>query len=314
MPVYNSAGFLKKSLESLLHQTYPNLEIIVVDDESTDDSYTIAKKFESKGVKVLQQKNAGAAIARNTGLSAATGDYIQFLDVDDYLSRDKIEKQVAALDGKQNKVAVCNYVSFVNDVELKNEIRPVDQSTFIFSSDNPADFLVNLWGGNNGESEFIQTNCWLVPKKLIENAGGWRQYRCPDDDGEFFTRILLASKGIVYVPGIVNYYRREKSKHKLSANSDKKYVQNTLLTIDLKYSYLKEKIEEKKIRQAFAKQYLDFAIYNYPQHTLFSKIAYKRYKEMGSPAVTPLLGGKITELIKNVFGWKLARLIKFYFR
>ena len=309
IPVYNSAAFLQKSLENLLQQTYPNLEIIVVDDESTDNSYAIAKQFEPKGLQVLQQKNAGAAVARNTGLSASTGNYIQFLDADDYLSPDKIEKQVAALDGRYDKVALCNYISFVSDDELDKEIKLEDQSLFIYSSDHPAEFLINLLG-SKGESNFIQTNCWLVPRAILNKSGRWRNYRCPDDDGEFFSRVLLASEGIVYVPGVMNYYRRADTEHKLSANSNKKYLQNTLLTIDLKYRYLKEKTNDKKIQKAFARQYFEFAVYNYYNHRILSKIALKRYGQMNETVKPPLLGGKMVEIVKKIFGWKTALLIK----
>lgn len=313
IPVYNCEKYLKKCLESVLQQTYAKKEIIVVDDGSADHSFAIAKSFESQGIITVQQNNAGASVARNTGLSVAKGDYIQFLDVDDYLSPDKIEKQVAALNGQQNKVAVCNYISFVNDDELDKEINLEDQSHFIYSSDHPAEFLINLLGGK-GESNFIQTNCWLVPRAILDKAGGWRNYRCPDDDGEFFARVLLASDGIVYVPGALNYYRRDKRVHKLSSNSNQKFIQNTLLTIDLKYHYLKGIINSKKLKKAFAKQYLDFAIYNYPQHKKLSCIAFKRYKRMNESAELPLLGGKIIESIKTIFGWKAARVIKFYLR
>lgn len=313
MPVYNARKFLYSSLTSLLEQRYPDTEIIIVDDSSTDDSYSIAKTFGSKSVKILQQKNAGAAVARNTGLAHATGDYIQFMDVDDFLSVDKIEKQVIALEAQKNKVAVCNYINFVNDDELKQNIQPENQSRFIYSSDHPAEFLINLFGGK-GESNFIQTNCWLVPRSVINKSGGWRNYRCPDDDGEFFTRVLLASEGIVYVPGVFNYYRRDVRDNKLSANANQKYIQNTLLTIDLKYEYLKKAAESEKLQKAFAKQYLDFAIYNYPLHKKLSMIALKRYKKMNQKAELPLLGGRATEFMKIIFGWKAAQLLRFYLR
>ena len=312
MPVYNAAVFLEGSVKSLLQQTYAYKEIIIIDDSSTDDSYTIAKSFEGNGIKVLHQKNAGAAVARNTGLSVATGDYIQFMDADDYLSPDKIEKQVTALNGQQNKVAVCNYISFVSDDELDKEINQEDQSLFIYSSDHPAEFLINLLGGK-GESNFIQTNCWLIPRAIIDKSGGWRNYRCPDDDGEFFARVLLASEGIVYVPGILNFYRRADAEHKLSSNAQKKYVQNTLLTIDLKYRYLKGRTNDKEIRKTFAKQYLDFAVYNFYNHRLLSKIALKHYRQMNQMATPPLLGGNLIEILKKIFGWKTALFIKSYF-
>lgn len=313
MPVYNSAAFLQKSVQSLLQQTYLNIEIIIVDDSSTDNSYAIAQSLAAEKVRVLQQPNAGAAIARNTGLAAATGDYIQFMDVDDFLSPDKIEKQVAALQQRPGCLAVCNYINFVLDEDLDKPIKAEEQGHFIYSSNNPASFLIDLLGAK-GESNFIQTNCWLIPLPLIEKAGGWRAYRCPDDDGEFFSRVILESEGIIYVPGILNYYRRDKRDNKLSANPNRKYVQNILLSIDLKYDYLQQKVNEEKLHKAFAVQYFEYAIYHYPQYMVLSRIALKRYKKMKQKAGMPLLGGRFIEAIKNIFGWKAARLLKFYFR
>ncbi len=312
IPVFNSSAFLKKSLEGVLQQTYNNIEIIIVDDESSDDSFIIAKKFESATCIVIKQKNSGAAVARNTGLHYASGMYIQFLDADDYLSADKIEKQVVALSGRINEIAVCSYVSFENDDEIAG-LTAVDQSSFIYSSVNPSDFLINLLGFNSAGSNFIQTNCWLVPRSIINQSGPWRNYRCPDDDGEFFSRVILASEGIVYVPDILNFYRRQNSEHKLSSNSNKKYLQNTLLTIDLKYQYLKPFHNSYKLNMAFAKQYLDFAVYNYPSNTLLSNIAFKKYKRLNHKVDLPLLGGKCIELSKSIFGWRIIRLLKHYF-
>jgi glycosyltransferase involved in cell wall biosynthesis len=308
IPVYNASAYLENAIRELLKQTYQHLEIIIVDDASTDNSLQIAKQNSSEKVIVISQDNAGAASARNNGLKTAKGVYVQFMDIDDFLSYDKISKQVLALSNEKNKVAVCNYINFNNDEELPL-LRPNDQSSFIFSSDNPIDFLLNLWG-SNGTSNFIQTNSWLVPRTLIDKAGGWHNYRCPDDDGEFFSRILLASDGVVYVPNVYNYYRRTNSENKLSSNSNKKYLQNTLLTIGLKYSYVKAISSDEKVEMAFAKQYLDFAVHNYPQQKVLSAIAYRSYNRMNQKSSLPLLGGKFIELLKRYLGWRFARIIK----
>ncbi len=156
IPLYNSAESLQRTMQSVLAQTHQPIEVILVDDGSTDNSYERAKQFESDHIVVLQQTNAGAAVARNTGLAAAKGTFIQFLDAGDVLSPEKIAAQVNALNNHPGKVAVCNYKQFTADDELKNGIYP-DQSTFIYSSDDPQDFLINLWGGK-GEMNFIQTN------------------------------------------------------------------------------------------------------------------------------------------------------------
>jgi glycosyltransferase involved in cell wall biosynthesis len=309
IPIYNAAPIIESSITNLLKQTYKNLEVIMVDDSSMDNSYIIAKHFETENVTVLKQPNSGAAVARNLGLRYASGDYIQFMDIDDFLSHDKIEKQVEALNGDYDRIAICNYLSFFHENEISSLYYNNDQNSFIYSTEEPIDFLLNLYGGN-GTPYFIQTNCWLVPRQLIEKAGKWRSYRCPDDDGEFFARVILASKGIIYVPGTYNFYRRTITDKSLSQNKQTKYLMNTLLTIDLKHHYLLRYTNDKKIDKAIATQYLHFAVSVYPTNKLLSKVAYKRYKSFNIKISLPILGGNIIEGVKFIFGWKVAKLIK----
>jgi glycosyltransferase involved in cell wall biosynthesis len=312
IPVHNSASFLGETIKTVLSQTFHEIEIIVVDDGSTDDSVAVARRFEQQGVKVLSQANAGAAMARNTGLLHASGDYIQFLDAGDLLSPNKIEKQVDALQGKPNKLAVCYYLQFQIEEELEQGFS-LDQSHFIYSSNCPVDFLVNLWGAK-GKSNFIQTNCWLVPRSLINKAGAWRPYRCPDDDGEFFTRMILASEGIVHVPDVYNFFRVGKGANQLSGNRSRGYLKNTLLTIDLKHRYLLQKGGHPKLNTALAKQYLDFAVYNYPAQQQLSALAMRRYRKLKEKAEVPLLGGKLVEGLKDLFGWRTVRFLQYHLR
>ena len=313
IPVYNCGESLHRTMRSVLAQTHQPIEIILVDDGSTDNSYAVAKQYENEQVKVLQQKNAGAAVARNTGLSIAKGEYIQFLDAGDVLSEEKIAAQVKALQHQPGKIAVCNYKQFTTDEELRNDIYP-DQLSFIYSSDDPQDFLINLWGGK-GEMNFIQTNCWLTPKQVIEKSGNWRAYRCPDDDGEFFARVLLESEGIVYVPGVYNYYHiATAGANQLSQNKNRKYLQNTLLTIDLKHQYLQKKGIHPLMNKAMAIQYLRFAADTYPTQKRLSKIAYKKYRAMKEHVPLPILGGRTIEVVKKIAGWKAARLLRYYTR
>ena len=304
---------MHRTMQSVLAQTHQPLEVILVDDGSTDNSYTVAKQYESSQVQILQQQNAGAAVARNTGLAVAKGGYVQFLDAGDVLDEHKIEAQVNALKDQPGKVAVCDYKQFTTEEELKNRIY-TDQSNFIYSSDDPQDFLVGLWGGK-GQLNFIQTNCWLAPKKVIEKAGNWRVYRCPDDDGEFFARVLLASEGIVHVPGVYNYYHiAPGGVNQLSRSKNKKYLQNVLLNIDLKHQYLVKAGHHPYIKKAIASQYLRFAVDQFPAQKILCAIAYKRYRSLNEKVKVPVLGGSVIEFIKHVFGWRMARLVRSYLR
>ena len=102
IPCYNADKWLKETIESALSQTWSNKEIIIVDDGSTDNSLQIAKQFESNIVKVISQVNKGATAARNKAFEYARGDYIQWLDADDLLAPDKIEKQMREADSVGN--------------------------------------------------------------------------------------------------------------------------------------------------------------------------------------------------------------------
>ena len=101
IPVHNSEKHILECLNSVIHQTYSNLEIIIVDDASKDSSVSIIKSVNDKRIKLVSLKeNVGVALARNKGVETATGDYICFLDSDDYWYLDKIQKQVQFISGK----------------------------------------------------------------------------------------------------------------------------------------------------------------------------------------------------------------------
>lgn len=101
IPMYNEEKYIKECLESVINQTYKNLEIIVVDDKSKDNSVKEVKKIKDERIKIIKLKeNGGVANARNAGVEKATGDYLCFLDSDDFWENDKIEKQIKFIKGK----------------------------------------------------------------------------------------------------------------------------------------------------------------------------------------------------------------------
>ena len=116
IPVYNKEKYIKRCLESVLNQTYSNLEIVIIDDASTDNSMNIVNGIEDERIKIISlSENRGVSIARNKGIEIATGKYICFLDADDYWILDKIEKQVKMIE-------LNNYVFVYGGYEyLKNE-------------------------------------------------------------------------------------------------------------------------------------------------------------------------------------------------
>jgi glycosyltransferase involved in cell wall biosynthesis len=93
IPCYNNEAYIRESIDSALCQTYPNIEVIVIDDGSTDGSYEVMKSYQSQ-IKMLQQKNAGPSAARNTGILNSGGDYLLFLDGDDILMPEAVESKM----------------------------------------------------------------------------------------------------------------------------------------------------------------------------------------------------------------------------
>ena len=109
VPIYNTAKYLLACLDSIINQTYQNLEIILVDDGSTDDSYQIAKDYAKNDprIKLIHQKNAGQSAARNHGIERATGEYIGFIDSDDLVAKDFVEQLLLSFNQQNTSLSVC---------------------------------------------------------------------------------------------------------------------------------------------------------------------------------------------------------------
>ena len=111
IPSYNSSSYINKAIESVLNQTYGNLEVIVADDASTDDTCTVVQKITDPRVKLIRRKeNGGAAAARNSAIDAATGRYIAFLDSDDYWLPDKLSVQICNMQEQTKSFSHTSYI------------------------------------------------------------------------------------------------------------------------------------------------------------------------------------------------------------
>ena len=121
VPVYNIEEYLERTLESLVNQTYKNLEIILINDGSTDSSKEICDKYKKKDkrVVVIHKDNEGVSIARNKGLELATGDFIGFVDSDDVISLDMYEILYKNIINTSADISVCNFKTFSKDIDFE---------------------------------------------------------------------------------------------------------------------------------------------------------------------------------------------------
>lgn len=113
IPVYNVERYLRQCIDSVIGQSYENLEIILVNDESPDSSGKICDEYAAKDsrIKVFHQKNGGVSSARNTGIKAATGDYITFVDSDDWLEKEMYAEMISAAEKNTADVVMCDFAN-----------------------------------------------------------------------------------------------------------------------------------------------------------------------------------------------------------
>ncbi|MEY0154184.1 glycosyltransferase family 2 protein, partial [Providencia rettgeri] len=125
MPCYNAEQYIKDSINSVLNQTYPHFELIIIDDLSTDNSINIINSFSDNRIKLIQlAQNGGAGVARNTGIEAAQGRFIAFLDSDDLWRPNKLEMQLKHMIKGNHSLSYTQYQKFTKEGKGKLVIPP----------------------------------------------------------------------------------------------------------------------------------------------------------------------------------------------
>lgn len=299
IPAFNAQETIAHTLRSALAQTWPQTEIIVVDDGSTDETLSILRRFESSNVAVVSQANQGAAAARNKAFSLSTGDYIQWLDADDLLAPDKIARQMEALgDGDSERALLsCAWGRFMYRYG-RAEFAP----TVLWRDLSPAEWLLCQMEQN----VYMQTATWLVSRELTEAAGPWDNRLLGDDDGEYFARVLLASNGTRFVPEAKVYYRMSgPSSLSYIGQSDKKR-EAQWLSMCLHINYVRSVEDTQRARAACVAYLQNWMVYFYPERVDIFERAQKVARELGGYLEVPHLSWKYS-WIKTIFGWPLAR-------
>lgn len=204
IPAYNSAQYIAETIDACLQQSYTAIEIIVVDDGSTDDTVSIVESYDDK-VRLIQQDNSGPAIARNTGIEAANGNYIQFCDSDDILHPQKIEKCMALL-LKHDDVALAYCQMQIVDERLQpiGHESPVPQNDFFENGT----LFCKIFHANGSP---IQTSTILARKSALMNVGKYRadpDHLCAED-WDLLLRLATKYNFIGLQEVLVSYRRRE---------------------------------------------------------------------------------------------------------
>jgi glycosyltransferase involved in cell wall biosynthesis len=303
IPAYNAEKWIKETIESAIHQTYANIEIIVVNDGSNDGTLQIVKNFKSPKVKIIDQKNAGGAAARNTGLAHAQGEYLQWLDHDDLLAADKISEQMKQVQriGDERRLFSGGYSTFYF---CSNRAR---MATGPLGRDlSPLDYFYTKFE----QDDCLHTTCWLVSRKLTEIAGPWLDLRSPDDDGEYFCRVVAASNGIVFVPTAKSYWRIGNSasfsyNRQKSVNALRAMMKTTHRCI----TCFRALEDSDRSRQACVTFLRNRLIYYYPEQPEMLNEMYALAEQLGGTLSKPPLLPHY-EMMGKILGWKMAKRLQ----
>ena len=205
MPAYNSEVYIRESIDSVLAQTFADFELIVVDDGSTDTTAAIVESYTDSRIRLIRQPNRGVSEARNTGIEAARGQYITFLDSDDLYYPDFLKTLHRLIQSNQTEMAFSNYSESDRAEDMQktdvNKIRCFIKDklsgTRILTSDSQIDGLP------------VHINSVMISKKLIEQyhlrfIPGVRMY----EDGNFLFKAFLAAGKIYGTCVCLEHYRR----------------------------------------------------------------------------------------------------------
>lgn len=247
MPCYNASAFLSDSIMSCIHQTYTHWELIIVDDGSTDDSLAVMKRYESDKIRVYTQPNSGACAARNKALSLSKGTFVKFLDADDLLSPDCLEKQVAqmhTLGAHQIPFGDYNFIDTTNNV--------LCEYTFNLSEElaiNQPYFFSKHWE--------ILISCPLHRKECIISIEGFDESLARGQEFDLHFRLALSGVEFVYCPLQTFSYRSHQSASRISTGTKEKITYTDQIYLETRYLKF-ERLLKTKYNAVPKEYYADF--------------------------------------------------------
>ncbi|MBE6488427.1 MAG: glycosyltransferase family 2 protein [Methanosphaera stadtmanae] len=255
IPVYNSADYLCECLDSLISQTFNDFEVICIDDGSTDKSKEILEEYSNKDIRfnVFSQENSGPAVARNNAIDKAIGEYILFLDSDDWLKSDTLEKLYSTACSNSSELVLFNAIEHYKDNITRERIYHIhaDETTdfdeFSFDYNNNINLVMNGY----------HIVCTKLHKRSFINENNIRFKRYGQfEDIYFHIKSMICAKRISYNPEIFYHYRRtqEDSRQNTTISTDKSFV---LFSI---FDEVEELLEEYELSQKLHINFIRFKV------------------------------------------------------
>lgn len=240
IPVYNVEKYLKECIESVINQTYKNIEIIIVNDGSTDGSYEICKEYQKKDsrIKLINKKNGGLSDARNVGIVNAKGEYLTFIDSDDIISVEFIEKMSNFLQQANIDIVCCRYTRFKNLKEIKN-----DNNYKEIKEMNSEEFLKLVFYQHDQTLYSVSSTNKMYKRKLFENVSfpKGKLY----EDVAIIGKVIKQCENVGLIDEVMYFYRISDG-----SITNSKFSINKLDVIEHLEKYLEEYKDNVKLKKA----------------------------------------------------------------
>lgn len=205
VPVYNVEKYLDQCIESVINQSYTNIEIILVDDGSTDNSGILIDEWRKKDdrISVLHQNNSGLSAARNAGYKMSKGQYIMFVDSDDFLDLQMIEKMYSAIKDESAQISICYEIAFMENKDIVPAKVPINEKKY----ENHKEFLSHFMDDFRGPFTWAWNK--LFERSLIDGIA-FQEGRLIEDL-LFITDLSKRIKKVVWIPERLYYYRQRET-------------------------------------------------------------------------------------------------------
>ncbi|MCX3263644.1 glycosyltransferase family 2 protein [Pedobacter agri] len=304
IPCYNSASYLHDTLSCLLHQTHQAIEIIIIDDNSNDESLKIISEFAfyDNRIKFELTTKKGASSARNQAYSQSKGAYIIFFDADDWIPKNFIASQLATLKS-DNEVVVAKWGRFE-----KNELSTIKTDEYQIERDLTfEEWIVAYWNNN---SNMTCPGRILIPRNQIELSGLWDEDLTLNDDFPFYMRLFCNSSSIRFNKETLFHYRS--GINGLSSKNDTlsniSFFQSIKRCVDVALEKFKH---NKNVALACANLWQNFIYEVYPNQSDLLKSATKQIQLLGGSDY-PFPAGGVTRILNYIIGWKIVSRLKHF--
>lgn len=296
IPCYNAVDYLEATLQSAVDNMDKCDELVLIDDHSEDQSLSVAKEFlNQSGVNYTATTNPskGACAARNHALSISKNPWVQWLDADDILGKDKLKQQKLKLAGNPNSIVVSPFAPFMGDPE--NGALHEDRDWSCREVLTGADWLA--------EGRMTIPACWLGPRHLFEQAGPWDTRLKVNQDGEYFARVLAQAESVIFEPNVTVWYRRGNSASVSQFTPEK--AASLFASVDSIHKTALALENSARMRQMLANRH-QHAIYTaYPHCPAGIKKAKAALRELPKPTISnPNAVSPLSRSISSIFGWK----------